>query len=44
VLEIVGEGEKHSQDEERQTDDGDGKEVSGPVLPEAIGGVVEEIS
>jgi hypothetical protein len=44
VLKVVGQGEKHSQDEERQTDDGNGKEVSCPVLPKAVGRVVEEIS
>jgi hypothetical protein len=44
VLEIVGEGEEHSQDEKRQTDDGDGKEIPRPVLPDAVGGVAQKIS
>jgi hypothetical protein len=43
MLEVVGQGEEDSQDEEGEADDGDGQEVPRPVLPEIVLGITQEI-
>jgi len=42
-LKVVGEGQEDADDEEGQADDGDGKEVADPILPQAVQGFLEKI-
>jgi len=42
-LQVIGQGEENSQDQERETDDGDREYIPNPVLPEIIQGFLGEI-